>query len=160
MTQENFRNGEHFTVQAVETLSQVARDFKMLRLVFAHRDEVRLIQQDICSHGISRGSGYTCNEVDFTDDEEHGQLVLPLAEEIVIFAFSIDGNSCIEGMTDEVIPAGCFEDARQVAAQGQELIPACFQIGIEVFFMSLRPIGEQYAFFLAFALRHGPYQAG
>ena len=103
-------------------------------------------------NGISRSFAF--DQFGFADDEQRSQLILPLAEEIVIFAIGIDSDGSVESMADLVFFTSAFEDTRQIAAVRQELSPAGIEVGVEVFFMSFRPIREEDTFFLAFDSRH------
>lgn len=97
--------------------------------------------------GIDRS--FALDEFRFTDDEQGSQLILPGAEEVVVFPIGIDGNGSIEGVTDLVFLTSPFKDTGQVAAIGQEVVPTSVEVGIQVFFVRFRPIRKEDTFFLA-----------
>ena len=103
-------------------------------------------------NGFSRGR--FVQQGNFADDEQRRQLVFPLAEEVVVFAGSVNRNGSVQGMADLLILTSALEDTRQIAAVRQQRIPASFQIGVQIFRMSFRPIRQENAFFLAGNLRH------
>ena len=70
-------------------------------------------------NGISRSFAF--DQFGFADDEQRSQLILPLAEEIIVFAIGIDSDSSVESMADLVFFTSAFEDTRQIAAVRQEL---------------------------------------